>query len=135
MGKLNVRNLIVVMVLFLTVAAYSTSAGNLSGAVDNAFRNGNPGALGQHLSNDRKVSLSIPQLGIKPGSYSRQQVLALLRQAFSEYRTVSFSQESSRGAIKANWSVRNKTNGKVKNLTLYVSSGGSGSVITSIRGG
>ncbi|MCD4652623.1 DUF4783 domain-containing protein [bacterium] len=128
---------IVIVIVIVGCVGTTAFAADMSKSLNNAFKGGNAGILNNLLPKDGRVHLSISAVGIKPGNYSRQQAIALLRKAFGDYQTVSFNLQSNSGAIRAGWVVRHKASGKRKSVTLYISVENRKlkSVITSIRGG
>jgi len=127
----------ILIVLFLGLTSVLVSASDVSGTLGSAFKNGNAGVLNKVFPVDTRIHLSISAVGIKAGNYSREQAVALLRKAFTTYKTVSFDIQSNPGAMRITWVVRRKAPDKRKVITLYVAveKRNRKSVITSIRGG
>ncbi|MBN1296212.1 DUF4783 domain-containing protein [bacterium] len=102
-----------------------------------AFQSGQVDGLAGLLPDQGRIHLAIPVLGINPGTYSKDQAMALLRNLFRRYRPISFTAEANPGAVKGQWVVAEASSGRRHRVAVYISleERSRRAIITSIRGG
>ncbi|MBN1553070.1 hypothetical protein JW979_16460 [bacterium] len=99
--------------------------GQVGMSIERSFGTGNPEHLKPYLPDSGKIHLSIPAAGLPDGNYSRNQVLALLRQMFERVITRSFTLHGGnlpnlqRGPVRATWKFVDRNTQKEHETTIY----------------
>ena len=110
--------------------------------IERSFGTGNPNHLAQYLSEKEKIYFSIPAAHLPGGNYSRNQIIAALRQMFERVITRGFTLKGGmlpnlqRGPIRANWKFTDRQTGKLITTSIYftITSNPIKPMIKSIRG-
>jgi hypothetical protein len=142
-GTRHLKIMMICLILIVSsVQAQNFLRNQICQKIRQAFHSGRFDILDPYLSDQAKIFVSIPEIGIVAGNYSKGQFLTLFKEKFKYIQTEHFviqqsnRKGSAREPIKAEWVFYHQKKRKTIRTTIYITIVGRSKriTITAVRG-